>query len=189
MTWTKVVKTITMLFAAVAIIVSFVGAVIAGSEIEGFEGFLAFIGILLAGVLVTAVFMPLIMMFVEVAESIFSIERRLKNIDYKSDTKQEPKAAVRSTADNNSDKKFCRNCGLEVSENDDYCPACGYHIKNNVLEHKVVEELNKNMKDKIPNENEHKCPNCGNVQNKSINRCLKCGQMISMKTYLDNATK
>ena len=181
MIWTKIVKTITILFSAVAILASFAGAIIAGSEIDGFGGFLAFIGILLAGVLVTAVFMPLVMMFVEVAESIFSIEDKLRNLDYKSDMKSISKSVNKQNSSDSNSKKYCTKCGKPFSGNGNYCASC-----SNALDNKVVEQFSENLKNRTPNEDEHVCPHCGNVQSKSVNRCLKCGQMISMKSYLDN---
>lgn len=177
MTWTKVVKTVTIVFAVIAILGSIIGASVVGSAIGDFEGFLAFLGVLIGGVLVTIMLISFVMMWVELAENVSSIKNELKNIKFKpiDETKNIDENTI------NGDKKFCQNCGIEVSENDDYCPACGYQIKNDVIVHKVVEEFNKNLKEKTPKENEHKCPNCGNVQNKSINRCLKCGQLISKK--------
>ncbi len=177
MTWTKVVKTVTIVFAVIAILGSIIGASVVGSAISDFEGFLAFLGVLIGGVLVTIMSISFVMMWVELAENVFSIKNELKNIKFK------PIDEAKNIDENtiNGDKKFCQNCGIEVSENDDYCPACGYQIKNDVIVHKVVEEFNKNLKEKTPKENEHKCPNCGNVQNKSINRCLKCGQLIFKK--------
>ncbi|WP_294777885.1 hypothetical protein [uncultured Eubacterium sp.] len=176
MIWTKIVKTITILFSAVAILASFIGAIIASSEIEGFGGFLAFIGILFAGVLVIAVFMPLVMMFVEVAESIFSIEDKMRKLDYKSDMEDISNPSNKQHSADKNIKKYCVKCGKPFSGDGDYCASC-----SNALDNKVVEQFSENLKDRIPNENEHLCPNCGNIQSKSINRCLKCGQLISKK--------
>lgn len=69
----------------------------------------------------------------------------------------------------------CPNCGYNLDEEDyDYCPVCLFPINETETE----DESDGNLEKQIPNENEHKCPYCGNVQSKDIHRCLKCSEII-----------
>lgn len=69
----------------------------------------------------------------------------------------------------------CPNCGYNLDEEDyDYCPMCLFPINETETE----DESDGNLEKQIPNENEHKCPYCGNVQSKDIHRCLKCSEII-----------
>jgi len=73
----------------------------------------------------------------------------------------------------------CPNCGYKLDEEDyDYCPMCLFPINKTTAEEKAIDELHKKLKNRVPNENEHKCPYCGNVQSKDIHRCLKCSEII-----------
>lgn len=69
----------------------------------------------------------------------------------------------------------CPNCGYKLDEEDyDYCPMCLFPIN----EAETEDEFDGNLEKQIPNENEHKCHYCGNVQSKDIHRCLKCSEII-----------
>lgn len=69
----------------------------------------------------------------------------------------------------------CPNCGYKLDEEDyDYCPMCSLPINETETE----DVHDGNLKNQVPNENEHKCPYCGNVQSKDIHRCLKCSEII-----------
>lgn len=69
----------------------------------------------------------------------------------------------------------CPNCGYNLDEEDyDYCPMCLFPINETETE----DASDGNLEKQIPNENEHKCPYCGNVQSKDIHRCLKCSEII-----------
>lgn len=69
----------------------------------------------------------------------------------------------------------CPNCGYNLDEEDyDYCPMCLFPINETETE----DESDGNLEKQIPNENEHKCHYCGNVQSKDIHRCLKCSEII-----------
>ena len=73
----------------------------------------------------------------------------------------------------------CPNCGYKLDEEDyDYCPMCLFPINKTTAEEKAIDELHEKLKNRVPNENEHKCPYCRNVQSKDIHRCLKCSEII-----------
>ena len=67
---------------------------------------------------------------------------------------------------------YCANCGLEVEENDKYCPRCGLAVRK--IEDS--DNSNNNTKRKVVFEGElKKCPNCGEVLNSFTTNCPSCG--------------
>lgn len=62
------------------------------------------------------------------------------------------------------------NTTVEVKENTDIS-----------MDDKIEEKMKELSTNRPVRENEHKCKNCGHVQSKTIQRCLKCGQLIQME--------
>ena len=82
-------------------------------------------------------------------------------------------------------KKFCPNCGTELTKDIDFCPNCGFHIaasesasSSNQLEHSEVPEPDKKI-------DEYKvqifCPNCGHVLKSGAEFCSNCGYDLKNK--------
>ena len=73
----------------------------------------------------------------------------------------------------------CPNCGYKLDEeNCEFCPICLFPINQTETEQENIDEPHEILKNRVPNENEHICPNCGNIQSKSVHRCLKCSELI-----------
>lgn len=82
----------------------------------------------------------------------------------------------------------CPNCGVEVTEDQDFCIMCGtslknvkvsYNIEENVqvetdLAEPVLSEENQNIKQKETRQ----CPNCGNELKEGQKFCIICGTKI-----------
>lgn len=68
---------------------------------------------------------------------------------------------------------FCSNCGKENLEDSAFCYDCGSPLKNNEAN---VEPVKKIEFGEIKNQNEIKCPFCGNNNVERVNRigCLGC---------------
>ena len=50
----------------------------------------------------------------------------------------------------------CPNCGYKLDEEDyDYCPLCLFPINITTAEEKAIDELHEELKNRVPNENEH----------------------------------
>lgn len=49
----------------------------------------------------------------------------------------------------------------------------------------IVKRINKLNNNRIVKENEHRCKTCGYIQSKTIQRCLKCGQLIEENDDID----
>lgn len=89
-----------------------------------------------------------------------------------------------------NDKLRCPKCGTVISDDAIFCTNCGTKIeipelKNEtvigndiVKEETTMENFEESMQNRVPNENECQCQNCGNIQNKTIKRCLKCSELI-----------
>lgn len=78
------------------------------------------------------------------------------------------------------DALFCVNCGAKVEVTDiDRKDISEYNTRENKT---TIEYFNEKMQNRIPNEDEHQCSKCGNIQSKTIRRCLKCAELINADT-------
>ena len=77
---------------------------------------------------------------------------------------------------------YCKNCGSAITNEDDFCPNCLFPIGENEVDNAVIDKFEEKLQNREPNENEHKCPNCGNIQSENIHRCLKCSEIINDET-------
>lgn len=79
-----------------------------------------------------------------------------------------------------NDALFCTNCGAKVNGANivDKKPENNSYVNNE----RSVEVLKETMQNRNPDNNEWRCQNCGNIQSKSIKRCLQCGEIISEHT-------
>ncbi len=77
----------------------------------------------------------------------------------------------------NTRKKFCSNCGVELDENDKFCDSCGKEVKKR----NSYSNFNDKKDDSINDDSvkTKKCPNCG-AQIKSFQTCCEfCSAEIS----------
>ena len=86
---------------------------------------------------------------------------------------------------------FCSNCGKENLEDSAFCYDCGSPLKNNEAN---VEPVKKIEFGEIKNQNEIKCPFCGNNNVERVNRigCLGetvLGLIFNMFSVIVNWTK
>lgn len=89
-----------------------------------------------------------------------------------------------------NDKLRCPKCGTVISDDAIFCTNCGMKIEIPELKNEIVSEndivkeettmeyFEESMQNRVPNENECQCQNCGNIQSKTIKRCLKCSELI-----------
>lgn len=104
-----------------------------------------------------------------------------------------------------SGSQFCSHCGNKIQKNDEkrcsqcgnillddalFCINCGAKIETPDIDDKdisegnisekemIIEYFKEKMQNRVPNKDEHQCSKCGNIQSKSIKRCLKCEELI-----------
>lgn len=147
MFWSKFVKIMAFVFAAVLIIGSLIGAAIVGFSVAD-GGFVAFLGLFILGTVVSIASIAVIMMFVEAAENIYSINQKLDKL-----IKKEPSYTPNYQYDSKPTK---------VSPTST----------------EVVKELANQLAERDTGPGECKCAHCGNIQSSNIKRCLKCGELI-----------
>jgi|GEM_PF-241405 len=76
-----------------------------------------------------------------------------------------------------NDALFCTNCGakVDVTESDkNTTKNPGYDNSDH-----SIEILKETIRQRDPDDHEWKCQNCGNIQSRTIKRCLSCGELIS----------
>lgn len=91
-----------------------------------------------------------------------------------------------------TERPKCSVCGAPIDDDALFCTNCGAKIdradadnkkpeKNSYADNDHSAEILKDaIQNRTPEINEWKCQNCGNIQSKSIKRCLQCGELISV---------